>query len=140
MNLFHSYIAELKNALDDLSEEEIDQVLEILHTARLTNQQVFIMGNGGSASTASHFGCDLWKNTRVQGVPNFRVIGLTDNIALFSALAAIVRRSGSRADSRKSHRRGANRREARRESLQVKTSPSEDRHRASDLPFPAPRA
>ncbi len=87
MNLFQSYIAELKGALDDLSEEVIDQVLEILHAARMTNQQVFIMGNGGSASTASHFVCDLGKNTRVQGVPNFRVIGLTDNIALFSALA-----------------------------------------------------
>jgi D-sedoheptulose 7-phosphate isomerase len=87
MNLFHSYIAELKDALDDLSEEVIDQVLDILHTTRMTNQQVFIMGNGGSASTASHFVCDLGKNTRVKGVPNFRVIGLTDNIALFSALA-----------------------------------------------------
>ena len=87
MNLFHSYIAKLKDALDDLSEEVVDQVLEILHAARMTNQQVFILGNGGSASTASHFVCDLGKNSRVQGVPNFRVVGLTDNIALFSALS-----------------------------------------------------
>ena len=50
-------------------------------------KQVFILGNGGSASTASHFVCDLGKNTRVPGIPNFRVMGLTDNIALFSALA-----------------------------------------------------
>ena len=53
----------------------------------MNNQQVFIMGNGGSASTASHFVCDLGKNTRVKGTPNFRVMGLTDNMALFSALA-----------------------------------------------------
>jgi D-sedoheptulose 7-phosphate isomerase len=43
------------------------------------------MGNGGSASTASHFVCDLAKNTRREGLPHFRVIGLTDNMAIFSA-------------------------------------------------------
>ena len=87
MNFVNDYIDELKVTLDQLSEEVINQVLDILHEARLNNRQVFILGNGGSASTASHFVCDLGKNTRVQGVPNFRVMGLTDNMALFSALA-----------------------------------------------------
>ena len=87
MNFFQSYIDELKEALDSLSGDVIEQVLDILHVARMDNQQVFILGNGGSASTASHFVCDLGKNTRVQGAPNFRVMSLTDNIALFSALA-----------------------------------------------------
>jgi len=45
------------------------------------------MGNGGSASTATHFVCDLGKNTRSPELPNFRVIGLSDNMAIFSALA-----------------------------------------------------
>ena len=87
MNYIQSYIGELKETLDNLSQEVIEQVLDILHEARLDNQQVFIFGNGGSASTASHFVCDLGKNTRVKGTPNFRVMGLTDNMALFSALA-----------------------------------------------------
>ncbi|UCD99274.1 MAG: SIS domain-containing protein [Chloroflexota bacterium] len=87
MYLIRSYVDELKNILDKLSQEQVEQVLAVLHEARMANQQVFIFGNGGSASTASHFVCDLGKNTRVQGVPNFRVIGLIDNIALFSALA-----------------------------------------------------
>jgi len=87
MEFVSTYIDELKDILDQLSEEVIEQVLDVLHAARLENQQVFILGNGGSASTASHFVCDLGKNTRVQGVPNFRVMGLTDNMALFSALA-----------------------------------------------------
>lgn len=87
MNFVNTYIDELKITLDQLSEEVIEQVLEILHDARLDNRQVFILGNGGSASTASHFVCDLGKNTRVQGIPNYRVMGLTDNMALFSALA-----------------------------------------------------
>jgi D-sedoheptulose 7-phosphate isomerase len=87
MDHIQSYIIELKQILDDLSPDVIEQVLDILHEARMDNKQVFILGNGGSASTASHFVCDLGKNTRVTGVPNFRVMGLTDNMALFSALA-----------------------------------------------------
>jgi D-sedoheptulose 7-phosphate isomerase len=87
MHIIQNYIDELKSTLDGLIPSVIEQVIEVLHAARLKNRQVFIMGNGGSASTASHFVCDLGKNTRVQGVPNFRVIGLTDNMALFSALA-----------------------------------------------------
>jgi D-sedoheptulose 7-phosphate isomerase len=87
MNFVDTYIDELKGTLDQLSGEVIEQVLDSLHEARLSNRQVFILGNGGSASTASHFVCDLGKNTRVQGTPNFRVMGLTDNMALFSALA-----------------------------------------------------
>ena len=87
MNIIQNYIGELKETLDNLSEEVIEQVADVLHEARLFNHQVFILGNGGSASTASHFVCDLGKNTRVEGAPNFRVMGLTDNMALFSALA-----------------------------------------------------
>jgi len=87
MNFINSYIDELKVTLDQLSADVIELVLNSLHDARQDNRQVFILGNGGSASTASHFVCDLGKNTRVQGTPNFRVMGLTDNMALFSALA-----------------------------------------------------
>jgi D-sedoheptulose 7-phosphate isomerase len=46
---------------------------------------VYVMGNGGSASTASHFAADLAKYTIVAGKPRFKVIGLTDNIALISS-------------------------------------------------------
>lgn len=87
MDHTQSYIIELKQVLDNLPAAVIEQAIDILHEARLENKQVFILGNGGSASTASHFVCDLGKNTRVKGAASFRVIGLTDNMALFSALA-----------------------------------------------------
>lgn len=82
-----SYIEELKNTMDLLPEDRIHEVIELLREARLAGRQVFIMGNGGSASTATHFVCDLGKNTRSPKLPNFRVIGLSDNMAIFSALA-----------------------------------------------------
>jgi len=43
------------------------------------------MGNGGSASTASHFAADLAKYTIVAGKPRFKVLGITDNVALVSS-------------------------------------------------------
>jgi D-sedoheptulose 7-phosphate isomerase len=87
MNQSRKYISELQMTLERLPVETIELVISMLHEARLSNRQIFIMGNGGSASTASHFVCDLGKNTRWRGLPNFRVMGLTDNMALFSALA-----------------------------------------------------
>lgn len=82
-----NYIAELHQTLDRLPLELIDRVIAVLHEARQSHRQIFIMGNGGSASTASHFVADLGKNTRMEGWPNFRVIGFTDNMAVFSAYA-----------------------------------------------------
>jgi D-sedoheptulose 7-phosphate isomerase len=73
--------------MEQLPRQLIAEVVTVLQRARLQGNQVFIMGNGGSASTASHFVCDLAKNTRRAGVPHFRVIGLTDNMAIFSAYA-----------------------------------------------------
>ena len=82
-----SYITLLQETLNQLPREIIARVIDLLHSARLSGRQVFIMGNGGSASTASHFVCDLSKNTRCDGWPHFKVIGLTDNMAVFSAYA-----------------------------------------------------
>jgi len=81
------YILDLKDTLDLLPLDRIDAAIQILHEARLQERQVFIMGNGGSASTASHFVCDLGKNTRQSGWSHYKVIGLTDNMASFSAYA-----------------------------------------------------
>lgn len=87
MDLIRSYIVQLQSTLDLLPLEKISEVISILYEARLANRQVFIMGNGGSASTATHFVCDLAKNTRKAGWPDFRVLGLSDNMALVSAYA-----------------------------------------------------
>ena len=48
---------------------------------------VFVLGNGGSAATASHFACDLAKGTRIEGITPFRVMPLTDNMPLVTAWA-----------------------------------------------------
>lgn len=81
------YISTLQETINILPVEKIQEVEDIIHDARLSDNQIFIMGNGGSASTASHFVCDLAKNTRKDGWPHFKVIGLSDNMAILSAYA-----------------------------------------------------
>jgi len=85
MEYIHNYISILQQTMDQLPSQLIADVIELLNQARLQGKQVFILGNGGSASTATHFVCDLAKNTRSAGLPHFRVIGLADNMALVSA-------------------------------------------------------
>ena len=87
MEYIQNYLSQLQKTIDTLPKHLIVDVIAILQQARIQANQVFIMGNGGSASTASHFVCDLAKNTCRKGLPNFRVIGLTDNMASFSAYA-----------------------------------------------------
>lgn len=87
MDHIKNYITGLQLTINQLPRPLIAEVIDVLHEARLKGSQVFIMGNGGSAATASHFVCDLAKNTRREGLPHFRVIGLTDNMAIFSAYA-----------------------------------------------------
>lgn len=82
-----TYISKLQQTLADIPAEQVARVIEVLQAARMDGRQVFIMGNGGSASTATHMVADLAKNTRKPGLPHFRVIGLTDNMAIFSAYA-----------------------------------------------------
>ncbi len=69
----------------EISTKEIDRAIDILLDAWRRRSTVFVMGNGGSASTATHLACDLAKYTIVDENPRFKVIGLTDNIPLVSA-------------------------------------------------------
>jgi D-sedoheptulose 7-phosphate isomerase len=81
------YIVDVQQTLSLLPRDAISSAIRLLHETRVSRRKVFIMGNGGSASTASHFVCDLAKNTRAPGWPDFRVIGLADNMAILSAYA-----------------------------------------------------
>ena len=87
MENIEQYIAEVQGTLNRLSAKVIYNVIGVLEYARANNKRIFIMGNGGSAATSSHFACDLGKGTIQPDRPRFRVIALTDNMPLFSAYA-----------------------------------------------------
>lgn len=79
------YIQDLQHALDDLSHPAIEALVSLLVRAAHEERTIFLVGNGGSAATASHFACDLAKGTRSAQRPACRVIALTDNVALITA-------------------------------------------------------
>src|SRR5947209_15800501 len=63
----------------------MEQAADELYACHQRGATVFVLGNGGSAATASHFACDLAKGTRTPPLPAFRVIPLTDNVPLITA-------------------------------------------------------
>jgi len=81
------YFASVQCLLNDIPFDAVDQVVEVLAAANRDGRTVFICGNGGSAATATHFGCDLAKRPTVPGVPRFRVVALTDNLSLMTAIS-----------------------------------------------------
>ncbi|HEV7747683.1 MAG TPA: SIS domain-containing protein [Pyrinomonadaceae bacterium] len=81
------YLAEIQHGISALSTLEIDQVVATLRQARFAGRFVFTMGNGGSASTASHFAHDLIKSAHREGRPRFKAIALSDSIPLITAVA-----------------------------------------------------
>ena len=87
MGEVHGYFRELEGALVDLPLPQINQLIDLLMEAHHSGNRVFTLGNGGSASTASHFASDLSNKTRYPGGKSLRAIALTDNVPRITALA-----------------------------------------------------
>lgn len=82
--LYAQYVSQL---LADLDCAAIGRVGDLLESARKANARIFIIGNGGSASTASHLANDLGFGPRRLGGAPYQAISLTDNAALLTAIA-----------------------------------------------------
>jgi len=81
------YFDRLRDAAAAIPFEQVDAVGELLYRAYQNDKQVLVMGNGGSAATASHFASDLSKGTAVAGRKRFRVVCLNDNLPVLTAIA-----------------------------------------------------
>jgi len=81
------YITSLQPVLEQLAGEDFDRAQSILLQARAAGRTIFIIGNGGSAATASHMANDLNKGASVPGQLRFRALALTDNVPLITAWA-----------------------------------------------------
>lgn len=74
------YFDDAKHIMDTISREDISKVIDILADARKKGKKVFVCGNGGSASTATHFAADLFKLARI------KAISLNENVPLATAI------------------------------------------------------
>lgn len=81
------YLDDVGALLYSLPHQPIQDIVEAILAAYRDSRTIYIIGNGGSASTATHFACDLQKWTVRPGRPRLKAVALTDNMALFSAWA-----------------------------------------------------
>ena len=81
-NTIGYYLEQVEKTACKLKEQqkEIQRFVDFLKIAREEKKQVFICGNGGSAGTAVHMACDLFK------ISGIRAISLNDNVPLMTAI------------------------------------------------------
>lgn len=87
MDPIETYLSELAEVVRRLPREEIRRVVDAVRDVAVRNRQLFVLGNGGSAATASHMVCDLAKSLGPPGCAGIRAIALTDNVPLITAWA-----------------------------------------------------
>ncbi len=79
------YRSKLLAALETVDLERVSRAIEILENARDNHRHIFVCGNGGSASTASHFATDMLKGASLNGDARFRILALTDSTPTITA-------------------------------------------------------
>ena len=89
--VIRDYLGGLIEVIDELPQAEIETLIAYLNDAYVRGERVFVIGNGGSAATASHLACDLSKTVLGKQpyaeMKRFAVIALTDNMPLVTAWA-----------------------------------------------------
>ena len=86
-NFAGKYLSELVDLINSIDLHEIENFINELEEAYKNDKNIFVMGNGGSASTASHFACDINKGVSLKLNKRFKVISLNDNIPIMLAYA-----------------------------------------------------
>ncbi len=85
MQSIPEYLATLGDVLRRVPTDELEAVVTEIRQAWASGHRVFLLGNGGSAATASHLVCDLAKGTAAPGRPRLKAMAFTDNVPLLTA-------------------------------------------------------
>src|SRR5215510_1665703 len=80
------YVQAQKAALDSIPVDAVAKLIELFQQALREDRQIFVFGNGGSASNASHFVTDLGKGSSDKLGRRFRCVSLNDNVSWMTAL------------------------------------------------------
>lgn len=86
LEFIRGYLAELDATLRALPQGQVADLIDAISDVRDRDAQLFVIGNGGSAATASHFAVDLGKGASLGAERRFRVLSLTDNVPWITAL------------------------------------------------------
>lgn len=81
------YISNLQKVLDKVNLTVITEIINALESVHKKNSRIYIIGNGGSAATASHMANDLSVGLKLREIRNFNVESLSDNSSVCTAIA-----------------------------------------------------
>ena len=84
--LIAEYFAEGQKILSRISSSDVVALVTAIEKVRLSGSSIYIAGNGGSASTASHFATDIGVGSLMRSNP-VRVVSLCDNSAVMTAIS-----------------------------------------------------
>lgn len=87
MEKINAYIDKLKSTLSKINTSEIEIISKLFVNARDSGSTIYVFGNGGSGSTASHMVCDILKGCSYGKDKKFKIICLNDNIPTILAYA-----------------------------------------------------
>src|SRR5277367_4587727 len=87
MTFPEQYRTELLLAIQSIDLSKVSQAIEWFKESRDSGRHIFVCGNGGSASTASHFACDIVKGCSFNRSARFRIMALTDQLPTITAYA-----------------------------------------------------
>ncbi|RXJ66613.1 sugar isomerase [Halarcobacter ebronensis] len=86
-NFIKKYIQNLTDILQNIDENSIISIKNALEETINKQSKIYIIGNGGSASTASHMANDLSIGLKTRGIKNFDIESLNDNSSICTAIA-----------------------------------------------------
>ncbi len=81
------YVEKLKSLLDNIDINSISKIIEFFEKTQENGGVIYVIGNGGSAATASHMANDLNIGLKRRGIRKFNVISLSDNSSVGTAIS-----------------------------------------------------
>lgn len=84
---FRRYCDYVQKLISEIDVESVKRVVDCFLKARRTDKTIFFAGNGGSASTASHFAQDMGEVGRKIRGKGFRTQSINDNVSALTAIS-----------------------------------------------------
>jgi D-sedoheptulose 7-phosphate isomerase len=85
-NYIEKYLSDQKAVIDSIPVHDVEKLIEKFSEALKEDRQIFVFGNGGSGTNASHFVTDLGKSSSDKTYRRFRCLSLNENVSWITAI------------------------------------------------------
>mgnify|MGYP001585263596 CR=1 FL=1 len=86
-NFFDSYSKELSNTFKNIDHDQLEKISNIIEEKYQNKKNIFICGNGGSASISNHWECDHREGVKRSNKFKPKAISLVSNTDIITAIA-----------------------------------------------------